>query len=99
MDPVFSLIQIRPFINLSDLNDGFDKVLEEPDQKRSVKSARCEIEHFFTFTLVLGRFFHGSGFFWIRSGFLADPDSEKKSDPGKKPRSETLHFKELKLRG
>ena len=37
---VFSLIWIRvlkvricPLINLWDLNDGFDKVLEEPDQK------------------------------------------------------------------
>ena len=27
-------VRIRPFKNLSDLNDGFDKVLEEPDQKR-----------------------------------------------------------------
>ena len=36
---------------------------------------------FSTFTPVLGRFFHGSG-------FLADPDLEKKSDqdPGKKTR-------------
>ena len=24
----------RPFINLCDINDDFDKVLEEPDQKR-----------------------------------------------------------------
>ena len=38
---------------------------------------------FSTFTLVLGRFFHGSGFFRIGSGFSADPDPdpEKKSDP------------------
>ena len=36
-----------------------------------------------TLTLVLERFFHGSisGFFRIGSGFLADPDSEKKADP------------------
>ena len=27
-------IRIRPFINLCDLNDGFDKFLKEPDQKR-----------------------------------------------------------------
>ena len=27
-------VRIRPFINLSDLNYGYDKVLEEPDQKR-----------------------------------------------------------------
>ena len=27
-------IRIRPFINLCDLNDGFEKVLEEPDQNR-----------------------------------------------------------------
>ena len=26
-------VQIRPLVNLQDLNDGFDKVLEEPDQK------------------------------------------------------------------
>ena len=26
-------VRIRPFINLCDLNDGFDKVLEVPDQK------------------------------------------------------------------
>ena len=32
---VFSTIRIRmrPLINLWDLNDGFDKVSEEPDQK------------------------------------------------------------------
>ena len=45
---------------------------------------------FFTFSLALGRFFHGYGFFRIGSGFLADPDTdlEKKSDPdpGKKIR-------------
>ena len=55
---------------------------------------KCNI--FSTFTLVLGRFLHGSGsgFFRIVFGFLGDPDpdSEKKSDPdpGKKPGSETL---------
>ena len=26
-------VRIRPLINLLDLNDGFDKALEEPDQK------------------------------------------------------------------
>ena len=31
-DPGFKS-RIRPFINLCDLNDGFDKVLEEPEQK------------------------------------------------------------------
>ena len=45
---------------------------------------------FSTLTPILGRFFHGSGFFRIGSGFLADPDpdSEKKADPdpGKKKR-------------
>ena len=35
--------RICPFINLCDLNDGFDKVLEKPDQNDSVKSARYEI--------------------------------------------------------
>ena len=48
-----------------------------------------------TLTPVLGRIFHGSGFFQIGSRFLADPhpDSEKKADPdpGKKPGSETLY--------
>ena len=51
---------------------------------------------FSTFTLVLGRFFRGSGFFWIGPGFLADPDpdSEKKvrSGSGEKNGSKTLHF-------
>ena len=36
-------VRIHPFINLCDLNDGFDKVLEKPDQNDSVKSARYEI--------------------------------------------------------
>ena len=44
--------------------------------------------------LVLGHIFHGSGFFRIGSGFLADPDpdSGKKFDPDpeKKPGSKTL---------
>ena len=30
-------VRIRPFINLCDLNDGFDKVLEEPEQKGQFK--------------------------------------------------------------
>ena len=36
-------------------------------------------KNFSTFTLVLGRFFQGSGsgFFRIGAGFSADPDSEK----------------------
>ena len=29
----FFKVRIRPLINFWDLNDGFDKVLEEPDQK------------------------------------------------------------------
>ena len=50
---------------------------------------------FSTLTQVLGRFFLGSGFFRIGSGFLndPDPDSEKKysdPDPEKNPGSETL---------
>ena len=51
---------------------------------------------FSTLTPVLGRFFHGSGFFRIGSGFLADPDLEKKADPdpGKKPGSETMQKRE-----
>ena len=49
---------------------------------------------FSSLTQVLGRFFHGSGsgFFWIRSEFLAnpDPDLEKILMRTKKPGSETL---------
>ena len=51
---------------------------------------------FSTFTLVLGRFFHGagSGFFRIGSGFLADPDPDSEKSliriREKKNRSETL---------
>ena len=60
-------------------------MLKELDMKYNI---------FFTFSLALGRFFHGYGFFRIGSGFLADPDTdlEKKSDPdpGKKSGSETL---------
>ena len=59
-------------------------------KKDSVESAKYEIQFFSTFTPVLGRFFHRSGFFRIGSGFLADPYSEKKSDPDKKNGSETL---------
>ena len=36
LDPGFKS-RIRPFINLCDLNDGFDKVLEEPEQKGQFK--------------------------------------------------------------
>ena len=33
-DPDLGLkVRIRPFINLCDLNDGFYKVVEEPDEK------------------------------------------------------------------
>ena len=40
-------IRSRPFINLWDLNDGYEKVLEEPDQNgQCVKSAPYEIQHF-----------------------------------------------------
>ena len=49
---------------------------------------------FSTLNPILGRFFHGSGFFRIGSGFLADPDpdSEKRliRIREKKPGSETL---------
>ena len=58
-------------------------------KKDSVRVLDMIYKIFSTLTLVLGRFFHGSGFFRIGSGFLADPyqDSEKKSGPdtGKKP--------------
>ena len=52
-------VRIRPFINLCDLNDGFDKVLEDClTKKDGVKSARYEIKHFFpTFTLIYDVFF------------------------------------------
>ena len=65
-------------------------------KKDSVKNLVLDMKYnfFSTFALVLGRFFHGSGsgFFRIVCGFLADPDSEKKSDPdpGKKTGSEAL---------
>ena len=45
-------------------------------KKDSVESAKYEIQFFSTFTPVLGRFFHRSGFFRIGSGLR-----EKKSDP------------------
>ena len=54
-------------------------------KKESVKNLVLDMKYnfFSTFALVLGRFFHGSGFFRIVCGFLADPDpdTEKKSDP------------------
>ena len=65
-------------------------------KKESVKSASVEMKYNIcsSFTPVLGRFFHGSGFFRIGSGFLADLDTNSKNtsdpDPGKKPGSETL---------
>ena len=42
---------------------------------------------FFYFYPSFRTFFHGSGFFRIGTGFLADPDpdSEKKSDPDPDP--------------
>ena len=83
-------IRIRPLIYLRDLNlnDGFDKVLKEPDQKDSVKSATVDMKYIFKkfYFYSNGSFFHGSG-----SGYLADPDPDseksKKSDPdpGKNP--------------
>ena len=53
----------------------FDQVLEELDQKGSVGIAKYNI-----FKKILGRFFHGSGFLRLGSGFLTDPDK----DSGKK---------------
>ena len=59
MDPGFSAdpdpglkVRIRPFINLCDLNDGCEKVLEEPDQKRQcfylpVLDMKCNIFFYF----------------------------------------------------
>ena len=49
-------VRIRPFINLCDPNEGFDKVLEEPDQKRQCRLLRVrDVKHniFSTFTQVL----------------------------------------------
>ena len=81
---------IRLLINLRDLNDGYDKVLEEPNQGGQCKSAIMKYNIFFYFNSSFRTFFHRSGFFRIGSEFLADPDpeSEKKSDPdpGKKTR-------------
>ena len=57
---------------------------------------------FSTLNPILGRFFHGSGFFRIGSGFLADPDpdSEKRliRIREKKTGSETLDFLIIILR-
>ena len=52
---------------------------------------------FSTLNPILGRFFHGSGFFRIGSGFLADPDpdSEKKFDPDPKDRNTGFNNKKL----
>ena len=67
------IIRIR---DLWDLNDGFDKVLEEPDQDSvNVKSARYEtyVTFFSTLTQVLRRFFTDPDFsgldpdFWLTS--------------------------------
>ena len=68
-------------------------------KKYSVESAKYEIQFLCTLTPVLRRFFHGSGsrVFRIGSGFLANPNLEKKTDPdsggGEKNRSETLGFR------
>ena len=69
-------------------------------KKDSVDSAKYEIQFFSTFSLVLGRFFTdtGFGFFWICSGFMADPDPDsgrkKKSDPapGKKNQIQNIGY-------
>ena len=62
-------IWIRPFKNLCDLNDGFDKVLKEPDQKRQCEECKIwSITFVSTSTLFLGRFFTDPDF----SG--SDPD-------------------------
>ena len=65
-------VRIRPFINLCDLNDGFDKVLEEPDQKKTVLEVL--VMKYNIFLYFYPSIFHGSGseFFRIESGFLAD---------------------------
>ena len=65
-------------------------------KKDSVMSARIETENLFSsFTPVLGPFLYGSrsGFFWIGSGFLADPDPDSKkvlSESRKKTGSKTV---------
>ena len=43
-------------IHSPDLNDGFDKVLEKPDQKRQLRVLVMKYNIFSTFTLFLGRF-------------------------------------------
>ena len=67
----------------------FWRSLAKKDSVKNLRVLDMKYNFFSTFALVLGRFFHGSGsgFFRIVCGFLADPDSEKKSDPdpGKKP--------------
>ena len=42
-DPGLKSPDPDPHMYKCDLNDGFDKVLEEPDQKKGVKRARYEI--------------------------------------------------------
>ena len=94
-------IRIRPFINLCDLNDRFDNVLEEPDQKRQCEDWRVldmKYNIFYTFTLVLWRFFHSTDPDFSRSVpdfWLIRIRTKKKVWSGsgrQKPGSETLVY-------
>ena len=59
-----------PLIILCDLSDGFDKVLEEPDQNKTVlRVLDMKNNIFFNFFPSFRTFYHGSG-------FLADPDPD-----------------------
>ena len=55
---------------------------------------KLNIFFYSTFIPVLGHFFHGSRFFRIGSGFLAetDLDAEKRADPGEKTRIRKTDF-------
>ena len=57
LEQCFESDPIRPFINLCDLKDGFDKIMEEPDRKRQVlRVLDMKYKISYTFTLVLGLF-------------------------------------------
>ena len=72
----------------------FDKVLEEPDQKRdSVESVKYNILFSCTYNYTVGRFCSGSGFVPLRT------QEQENSNPDRTegPRSETLVFNTIYL--
>ena len=91
-------IRIPPCINFCDLNDGFDKVLEKPDQKRWCRVLVMKCNFFLYFYPSIRTFFSRIRIQIfpdrIRSLADPDPDSEKKvwSGSGKK-NSDPKHCK------